>query len=493
MPTNAKKIRIGGVSHDIEDTQARSDISALKSSVDELDGSEHVYSYSIIKNEYVTTTGAFESYTGWDRTDYIELIGTDLKVYSQASANPYNCFYDANKNFISNFQTKTADTIDVNVPSNAKYVVLSAGAGLTWVLISGKDGKISILEKSIGFENVVTSNNQIDPSDAIGKTFGSVNDSVYLFPFGKTLSEIGSGYTNFKVYLNSESISGYFQLVKEDGTTVNGNYSFNTTTYNLNNVVNPNLVRGIKIHCYSAASEIVITAFGMTFNGLAVDTFETGNTSNVNPSSWSGKKWVAYGDSITYGGLWERIVVKRTGLLLTNAGLASSCVADVATSTVASFTDSTRISALPTDADVITIMGGTNDYGSDVPIGDIPTTTPYDKTTFIGALCETIKLIQTQCPTALIVIMSNIGGRGTAGVSGEIPPRNTIGLASSDYALAAEKVADFMGVPFIDVHRCGINPINRTLYIEDSVHPNEAGVKLIARKVIDYFVNNYPI
>ena len=33
MPTNAKKIRIGGVSHDIEDNQARSDISALKSSV----------------------------------------------------------------------------------------------------------------------------------------------------------------------------------------------------------------------------------------------------------------------------------------------------------------------------------------------------------------------------------------------------------------------------------------------------------------------------
>lgn len=36
MPTNAKKIRIGGVSHDIEDTQARTDISALKSALDEL-------------------------------------------------------------------------------------------------------------------------------------------------------------------------------------------------------------------------------------------------------------------------------------------------------------------------------------------------------------------------------------------------------------------------------------------------------------------------
>lgn len=34
MPTNAKKIRIGGVSHDIEDTQARSDISAIRNAID---------------------------------------------------------------------------------------------------------------------------------------------------------------------------------------------------------------------------------------------------------------------------------------------------------------------------------------------------------------------------------------------------------------------------------------------------------------------------
>ena len=49
-----------------------------------------------------------------------------------------------------------------------------------------------------------------------------------------------------------------------------------------------------------------------------------------------------------------------------------------------------------------------------------------------------------------------------------------------------------MGCPFVDVHRCGITPMNRVKYISDSVHPNEAGAELIARKVIDYLVNNYP-
>ena len=349
------------------------------------------------------------------------------------------------------------------------------------------------VKTSINFDYVVTSNNQIDPSGAIGKTFGEVNDSIYKFPFGKTLADIGDGYTNFVVYLNSGSISGYFQLVKEDGTTDNGNYFFNTITIGIVALTNTNLIRGIKIHAYSAATGTVITSFGMTFNGATLDTFATGVKANVNPASWAGKKWVSYGDSITQGGYWQPFVLKRTGLRLTNAGLGSSCVADADDATVASFTNTDRIAALPADADVVTIMGGTNDYGHNVPLGSIPTSDPYDKTTFIGALCETVRLIQIQCPNALLIIMSNVGGRGTAGQARTIPHRNTIGLASSDYAIAAEQVADFMGTPFIDVHRCGITPMNRVLYITDSVHPNVEGAKLIARKVIAYLTNNYPI
>lgn len=349
------------------------------------------------------------------------------------------------------------------------------------------------VKTSIDFDYVVTSNNQIDPSGAIGKTFGDVNDSIYKFPFGKTLADIGNGHTNFVVYMNTGSLSAYYQLVKEDGTTDNGNYSFNSSTIGIAALTNPQLIRGVKIHAYTAGQSTVIASFGMTFNGATLDTFATGVKANVNPASWAGKKWVSYGDSITQGGFWQPYVIQRTGLKLTNAGLGSSCVADASGSSVASFTNTDRIAALPADADVVTIMGGTNDYGYNVPLGTIPTADPYDKTTFIGALCETVRLIQTQCPNALLIIMSNVGGRGTTGQARTIPPRNTIGLASSDYALAAEQVADFMGTPFIDVHRCGITPMNRVLYMTDSVHPNVEGAKLIARKVIDYLTNNYPI
>lgn len=214
-------------------------------------------------------------------------------------------------------------------------------------------------------------------------------------------------------------------------------------------------------------------------------------------SKWRGKKWIAYGDSITAQGRWQPFVVEQTGLAHINAGLGGSSVADGNDQSIASFTDSSRISALPSDADVVTIMGGTNDFngtngGTGTPIGTLPTSTPFDTTTFKGALCETVRLIQAQCPDALIVIMSNAGGRGTTGTAGTIPIKNSKGLSDVDYANAALDVANYLGLPFVDVHGCGINPYNRVKYIMDSVHPNSFGGELISRPVIAYFTTEQP-
>lgn len=215
-------------------------------------------------------------------------------------------------------------------------------------------------------------------------------------------------------------------------------------------------------------------------------------------SSWNGKKWVSYGDSITQQGRWQPYVISQFGFTHINAGIGGSAVADGNDQGIASFTNSTRISALPSDADVVTIMGGTNDFNgtngaTGSPIGSLPLSTPFDTTEFMGALCQTVKLIQEQCPDAFIVLMSNVGGRGTSGQAGTVPLKNAKGFSSMDYADATKEVADYLGVPFVDVHGCGINPYNRVSFISDSVHPNAKGAELIARKVVDFFANNYPL
>ena len=85
MPTNAKKIRIGGVSHDIEDTQARSDISALKSSFDK---------------KLHTTENLLDTYfewgvVNWDGTNADSTTAMRTAGYIDVEPNTTYAFYDA--------------------------------------------------------------------------------------------------------------------------------------------------------------------------------------------------------------------------------------------------------------------------------------------------------------------------------------------------------------------------------------------------------------
>lgn len=348
------------------------DVDDLKSAMSDVIGYDLTYTYTIVKNEYVTTNGVITPYDTWDRTDYIELKGTKLMVSQGGSGNPYNCFYDADKVFISNFQTKTGETATIDIPSNAKYVILSAGAGVNWVLTADMPNSLNDLDSRV------------------------------------------------------------------------------------------------------TALEDNITA-------------------------WSGKKWVSYGDSVTQGNKWQPYVVEKFGLIHTNAGVGGSSVADGQINGVVSMCDADRILALPSDADLITVMGGTNDYnltnsGNGTPLGSFPTTSgAYDTYTFYGAYLAMIQRIQARCPNALIIIMSCINSRGTSGQPADYCYVNNVGLTTPDYAKAAEEVARYTGCSFVDMEKCGINLYNRAQYISDAVHPNDAGGELMARMLIGYLADHYPL
>lgn len=106
MPTNAKKIRIGGVSHDIEDTQARTDISELKSSTAHLvDPALAGYHNSIYRGKNITSyltdgslwkrltgTGGYALFEDLYLGDYITVGSNsyeiaDFDYYIRCSAN----------------------------------------------------------------------------------------------------------------------------------------------------------------------------------------------------------------------------------------------------------------------------------------------------------------------------------------------------------------------------------------------------------------------
>ncbi len=139
-----------------------------------------------------------------------------------------------------------------------------------------------------------------------------------------------------------------------------------------------------------------------------------------------------------------------------------------------------RVDALPSEADIVVVFGGTNDFGH----GDAPFGTFDDRTenTFYGAahtLC--VKLIE-KYPTATIVFMTPLHR------TSEAVTTNEIGLPCQPlkaYVEAIREVCEYYSIPVLDLYKVsGIQPrveIIKTTYMPDGLHPNNAGAEKIAK------------
>ena len=75
--------------------------------------------------------------------------------------------------------------------------------------------------------------------------------------------------------------------------------------------------------------------------------------------------------------------------------------------------------------------------------------------------------LQEWMTNAVIVIMTTNSGRGT---QGELKPKIISNM--TEIADIVKEMHNLMSIPCIDVYgTCGINGLNRTLYITDTIHP----------------------
>lgn len=239
--------------------------------------------------------------------------------------------------------------------------------------------------------------------------------------------------------------------------------------------------------------------------------------------TWKGKKVFTYGDSITQFGHWQSMVrdyfkfnlvmqgcsgalvvnnegadgnkwwINQDGTTNTSIG-ASPTNPSNCTLVDAYFSNPVRINTIPTDVDCIIIMGGTNDMANNVPLGQVG----FDDKTFKGSLCLTIKRMMEKCPNAVIIVMTLINGKSmTSNVNLDRYATNSLGLTTKDYANASIECAEYLAVPYINLHdTCMINPFNRSAYMRDNDHPTygveNAGATRIARVVIGAMKNIEP-
>ena len=129
---------------------------------------------------------------------------------------------------------------------------------------------------------------------------------------------------------------------------------------------------------------------------------------------------------------------------------------------------------------------GTNDIGNDAPVGTFNTENPVSYTdaqiaalpvtTFADAYRAMLIRLQKTYPLAKIVVM--LPNYTTSYYN----PTN-----ADQYLEIIKEACDFFGVPWIDMRVCGVTMYNTGTYMSDGIHPNVAGMQLMADRVIKAF------
>ncbi|MGI5989525.1 MAG: SGNH/GDSL hydrolase family protein [Lachnospiraceae bacterium] len=142
-----------------------------------------------------------------------------------------------------------------------------------------------------------------------------------------------------------------------------------------------------------------------------------------------------------------------------------------------------RVADMDPDADVITVFGGTNDYGhGDAAIGHF---TDRTDDTFYGALHNLYRALIVKYPGRPIIVMTPLHREN------EHRDYNELGLRCvgclEDYVNIIQEVAAYYSLPVLDLYRTsGMNPNIPELkerYNPDGLHPNDAGHELIYNKL----------
>lgn len=182
------------------------------------------------------------------------------------------------------------------------------------------------------------------------------------------------------------------------------------------------------------------------------------------------------GDSITYGNdgfspknekvgfPYPVLVEQELNLRLSyNYGLGGSTVAEGENSF---FAMSTRYVYMQ-KGDVVSVLGGVNDFGRNIPLGKISDTS---KETFYGALNALAEGLKNSYPDALIFFITPYKCSG-------IPSVNKNGNTLKEFAEAVKQICELHNLPCLDFYETGgfENEMNKPE--SDRIHPSQSFYK----------------
>lgn len=317
-----------------------------------------------------------------------------------------------------------------------------------------------------------------------------------LFAANKTSYHIGA-YDLNDSFLSAKSVQETTSAAAGTPVYYSGIYSFSPEVAYIRVSYNANSGTSNKFDGYNYA--YVSKFYNSDLSALSsienshyeqlVDTIQSGIS-----SLWNGKKWVAYGTSVTKGeyGFYPAFLEQKSGLSCINKGIPGGTISNKSNESSIQSGNAEMLTCIVndanngelSDADLVTIEGVVNDWNYGRPIGEIDEQIPNDPltdipTTVCGGLRAAIKAILTNSNATVVLLTDNSGPQYPT------TAKNGKDKMQKEYNDAMKAVAELMGVHCIDVAaKAQINEYHPE-YIANSVHHTELGGKQYAATVWD--------
>lgn len=439
----------------------------------------------LVAGYYVlNTNGTLDASANYNTTGYVEVSPNTYYTFTKKA---YLAWYDKDKIFISG--SSGSDTTKKQLsPPNAKYIrhsVLTANLSLQQMELGEYvTGYTSYIEPYVNVIKKITakeldiyekSKNLISLDNIVSGYWVKYNDgtlSVSALQYATDFIEV-SASTAYTLSGVTSYSKGFYDSTY---TFISGD---NTSTF-----TTPANTKYVRLTGNLIEMNTIQLELGSSYTYYEKP-YKLKSQYEVNISQWNSKKWATLGDSITAQLLWQKSIVYEHKLTLVNNGVGGSTVAG---STSTCFAEGTRVAAMPADADIISVMGGTNDWSTSIALGTISDT---GTATFYGALNTLVGLLLTKYPTKRIFFMTTPYGEyyNYAAKNWSNATTNTLGLKGSDYADAIKLICKKYNLPYVDIHyEAGWNSSNIRSYITDDgglVHPNALGASRISNLVSD--------
>ncbi len=209
-----------------------------------------------------------------------------------------------------------------------------------------------------------------------------------------------------------------------------------------------------------------------------------------------GKKVLFLGDSITAGSgasciekCYVSVFGKISGADVRNYGIGGTRIARQKQPSSEPRFDLDfvqRVDEMESEADVVAVFGGTNDYGhGDAALGTFESRDVY---TFYGAMHTLCQKLINKYPNSVIMFITPLHRLNENRDVNGIGIRNVAPL--SGYVDIIKEVARYYSLPVLDLYAVsGLQPevdVIRELYMPDGLHPSDAGAEVLANRIMGF-------